>query len=260
MQLAEHLPGISGAASQVSFVLSRVLLDDQGAPVDETLVHQRMSIGDRQFLMRELAKKLGLMQHWYSVQCQFCQSHFDFQLDPAELPVKPAGEDYPLAQVDTSTGTLRIRVPTAEDQVFASQFYFQTEHNNTESKFTQQEKDRALSRNLAMRLIQTGNNNGMPDLSLLNEQDIAQIETRAEAMSPELTQVVQTQCIECHETNNVFIDPYACLPELTSTDVLTQIHQIASVYHWSEQAILSMPKNRRQQYLNLISQSSGVRT
>lgn len=249
MLLAESLSEMSDAASQVSFVLEQVLLDAHDRAVDRQIIHNGMSIADRQFLMRALAKTLGLTQYWYSVECQFCQTRFDFNLDPEQLPVKTANIEYPLAQLETSIGLLQIRVPTAADQVFISHLNDQRDLSETE---TIQQAQR-VSREFSKRLVQTER-----DVSRFTDDDIVLIEKKAEEMSPELTQVVQGECVECHEVNNVFIDPYACLPHLAQSSLPLEIHQIARAYHWSEQEILLLPKKRRQHYLKLITQDTGA--
>ncbi len=249
MQLSESLSELPDAASQVSFVLNHVLLDEHGDTVDSRIIESGMSIGDRQFLIRELAKILGLTQYWYSVECQFCQTRFDFNLDPSQLPVKTANDEYPLAELETSIGLLTIRAPTAEDQIFISHFTDAKELPEVGALLLEKQ----VSRKLSERLLQTEK-----DVSQLTDADIALIESKAEEISPELTQIVQGQCVECHEINNVFIDPYACLPLLAESNLPVEIHQIASVYHWSEKEILMLSKKRRQHYLKLISQDAGV--
>ncbi len=68
---------------------------------------------------------------------------------------------------------------------------------------------------------------------------------------------MQTECPECGAANNVDLDPYRVLAR-SSDELLRQVHQIATHYHWGEAEILAMPRMRRQRYLDLIDRDRGM--
>jgi hypothetical protein len=91
----------------------------------------------------------------------------------------------------------------------------------------------------------------------LKAADLAQVEAALESVAPEVTTAVQAACPECRQTHDLGIDPYFCLNH-RHEDIMAQVHLIATVYHWSEAEILSLPKPRRRRYLQLIDRSRGL--
>lgn len=237
LDLAESLPAMGSAADQVTAVLTLALAELGGEKAEVESVHHHLSIGDRQYLMRLFARRLGLSHRWHSVKCLGCGELFDIEVDPADLPVKEATAPYPLAVVSTSAGPLRIRIPTGADQGFLRR---------------SGDGPEAL-RNLVKQLLLVGEN---ADPDLLTVEDISKIEQGIEAVSPEVTCIVETRCPECKKENRVFMDPYDCIPKLVRCDILQEVHLIACAYHWPESQILDLPRHRRRAYLELIDKGS----
>ncbi|MCK7500248.1 MAG: hypothetical protein MZW92_65575 [Comamonadaceae bacterium] len=74
-------------------------------------------MADRQFLMRSLDAHLGSGAGWFDATCSRCGAVFDFRLDPSNLPLKPAGAEFPLARLRLGRKPLTLRVPTGADQI-----------------------------------------------------------------------------------------------------------------------------------------------
>ena len=53
------------------------------------------------------------------------------------------------------------------------------------------------------------------------------------------------------------LDPYA-VPGLEPRQLYGEVHTLAIWYHWSESAILTLPRERRRMYLRFIDQSRGM--
>ena len=64
-------------------------------------------------------------------------------------------------------------------------------------------------------------------------------------------------CAGCSQVNEIVIDPLSYMSG-PSRGVSVDIHRIASVYHWSEAEILSLPRQRRRRYLDLIDRARGM--
>jgi hypothetical protein len=94
-------------------------------------------------------------------------------------------------------------------------------------------------------------------LGEIDEALLAEADAALEAVAPVIINQVQAECPECGATNSVDLDPYRVLAR-RSDDLLRQVHQIATHYHWSEAEILAMPRMRRQRYLDLIDRARGM--
>jgi hypothetical protein len=230
--------------ARVTAVLCAALdsLGDENA-VGSDLV-RNLSVGDRQFLMRRLAAHIDDRLFWLTVRCAVCGEKIDVPVRHSDLPVKPAGEKYPETTVETRIGALRVRVPTGADQEAIADI----------------EDDDAALRVLLARITsaQDWDRGGRGlDVSSLSREDLAAIESTVEAMAPEVAAHVLTGCPYCDRENLVPISPYGCL-EKSVGELFSEIHQLAFCYHWSEREILSLPRSRRQVYLDLIDWSRGM--
>lgn len=68
---------------------------------------------------------------------------------------------------------------------------------------------------------------------------------------------IATECPDCGAEQSVLFDPARFLAEemaRASDQVLSEVAEIALAYHWSEDAILAMPSERRRYYLGRIAQ------
>ena len=236
--LGESGEGAESLAAQVTIVLSLALEHVGG--VEPTPDHVRdLSVGDRQYLMTRLALQIDNRPVWLAAHCGACGEPFDVSFDYANLPVKPAGEGYPRTTVDTSLGKLKIRAPTGADQ---------------EHVAAVPDEDLAMQV-LLQRILTSDGARIQPEA--LSEADIKTIEERVEALSPECATHLLTECPQCHGSNQVPVNLYALL-EKTVDVLFDEIHMLASHYHWSEQAILALPRRRRQTYLRLIDKGRGM--
>jgi hypothetical protein len=67
-------------------------------------------------------------------------------------------------------------------------------------------------------------------------------------MAPEVAEEATAACPECDAENRIEIDPYLTLIAASPT-IYEEVHLIASTYHWSEAAVLALPRDRRKRYL-----------
>ena len=226
--------------NQVTTTLVQTLDQVGGKTPNRDLV-LNLSVSDRQFLIRQLAKHLNLDEVWLTADCRFCSKQFDFFIRQSELPVKPAGQSYPFTEVNTSQGKLTLRVPAGKDQELI---------NITDN-------DEKNIKTLVHNLI-VNTDTSLPKFNYaFTPDDLTCIEQALEETAPEVATKVVTNCPECGESNQIGINPYLCL-EMVGNTIFADIHTLASHYHWSEKDILSLPRSRRQIYLRLIDNSQGA--
>lgn len=237
MAVAESGEGAMSLSAWVTSALTASLQHIGGLSVEWTLVH-RLSVGDRQFLMRRLADIWGLDAVWLTSPCGRCKELFDIFIRQSELPTKPAGPGFPFASVQLDGRDFRLRTPNGEDQEAVAGI----QDGN--------EAARSLSRRLFVDAA-----SDQPEL--LSDEALSRIEYAVEAVAPEVATLAQADCPQCGQGNQVEVDPYLCLSMIDET-LLSEIHDLAAVYHWSESEILALPRKRRRKYLQLVDGLRGV--
>jgi hypothetical protein len=219
---------------RVTAVLAAALAELGGAAAQPETV-RALSVADRQYLMRRLAVEIGMEESWIAVTCPGCGAAFELPVRHGELPVKPAGEGYPFATVETGFGPVRFRVPDGADQEAVAGI----------------QDPREARRALASRCAE-GRLAGE-----LSDEDLDRAESALEAVAPEVVTRAQAACPDCGQPAEVHLDPYVCLGAADG-GLFLDIHTLASVYHWSEREILAMPRERRRLYLSLVDRSRGM--
>ncbi len=210
---------------------------------------RELCVADRHFLLLQwrLFVVGGSDYEWLGAHCPACAARYDFPLEWAQLPVKPAGEHFPQISFllnDSSINNgeaIQVRVPRGSDQEFIAQLNPQSETD--------------LRTQLLQRLIVADNPHAL--VQTLDEDEIARIETALEQAAPELAQQLQLTCPECGEQHQVQLDWYRGMHKPVD-ELLDEIHRLAANYHWSEQEILALPKQRRTAYLRRLDRDRGV--
>ncbi|NTU43609.1 MAG: hypothetical protein HGA78_11300 [Nitrospirales bacterium] len=226
---------VANLPEAVSGILGEALDSIAGLPGDSGLAAS-LCIADRQWLMLALGRQIRGGGHWLQAKCDSCNNSFDLYLDPAHLPVKPGGEGFPYAQVDAAGESILLRLPTGADQ----------------ERIVDVSPDEALTVLLSSCII--GLNDGpAPDgyAESLNGETLELIEDALDAVSPYVGDTLSTNCPECRRDVLVEINPYL-LHAGSYEDLFQEVHILASHYHWTEEAILSLPRSRRRLYLRLI--------
>lgn len=207
----------------------------------------QLCVADRQFLMHRLAEYRGLNNIWITGICEHCGESFDIPVNLSELPIMEASEGFPYTEVQTSIGICRLRLPTGNDQNVLAEI---------------DDMDAAIQlllQQCAVRILnkKTGKQRKKTTLRKLRQKDVAKIESALEKITPSVVTSIATICPECDSPNTVAIDPYFCLTQGTR-EVYSEIHVLATHYHWNEDEILSLPSNRRRLYLSMINQSRDM--
>ena len=210
-------------------------------PVNAAIL-ARLCVADRQFLMLRLAAVIAGEQMWLKNGCARCDALFDVEVRRCDLPVKPAGPQFPCTTLRLGQRSVDLRVPTGADQ----------EH-------IQQLSDADAFRELLKRSIRSVD--GQPPdeeiLDSLSAADIEAIDQSLDEASPAVCNQLLVTCPECGREQSAELDHYD-LTGLNRHDFYDQVHTLASHYHWSEDAILDLPQARRHLYLGLINRSVGM--
>ena len=249
VELAVDEASLDAAASMPDFV-TRVLttaLKHLHPHAATPAMIDRLSVGDRQYLMQQLSGWLEMDAVWMTADCARCNEPFDFSIRASELPVKQAGDGYPFATVATSKGSATWRVPTGADQKVLA---------TVPPELT---TERALMERCLVEIKDPIAGSAAAWIAALTPEDIQKVEAALEDVAPEVTSALQVHCPVCHGANTVGVDPYLILNGWGKT-ISMDVHTIASTYHWSEAEILSLSRNRRQRYLQLIDRARGMTT
>ncbi len=97
---------------------------------------------------------------------------------------------------------------------------------------------------------------GEGDVTELAEPVIDEIAAAMAELDPQAVIEFTLTCPGCGITNQVLFDATNFLLRKLDQRVdraIREVHTLALWYHWSEEAILNMPADRRQKYLDLIA-------
>jgi hypothetical protein len=195
-----------------------------------------LSVPDRRYLMAELAGALGLSFSRSIHVCSECREPFHVPLDLARLPVYPAGGGNTSADVITTAGRVRVRVPTGADQI----------------RIAQADDDAAAARLLVALCVAPADGpsrNGTP--AQFSAEDLVAIDAALDELAPNLPWAAEAPCPECGHVNVIPIDVAGWLTRLADGPT-ADVHEIATAYGWSEREILALTRTQRLKYLALI--------
>lgn len=244
-----------GGAAQVSAVLSScVKRIGNISPVSRDLVRQLL-VADRQYLMLKLRELTFGERIQATVSCPWpnCDTRVDIDFNVSDIPIKAMDHVSAVYQYDFAVGltteskTLSIcfRLPNGGDQEALSS---QLENNEAA----------ALS-HLLWRCIQRIDSSENPDIEqirVFSSSLRANIEKKMQELSPDVELTMEAECPECRRSFTIPFDlqDYFFGELNTSRELLRrEIHYLAYHYHWSEQDILSMSRDKRREYIEILS-------
>lgn len=225
----------------VTAVLGSALDSIGNQPADAGRVAD-LCVADRQYLMLRLAAMLDGEQMWLNVGCGHCDALFDVDILRCDLPVKEAGQGFPLVTLRVKEWAIDARVPTGADQ----------------ERIGDQSEEEAMKQ-LLQNCIRSVNGEppGNEFINNLFEPDIEAIDEALDEVSPAVCNQLLVTCPECGREQNAQLDHYA-LAGMDGNFFYDEVHTLASHYHWSEAEILDMPQARRRLYLGMINRSANM--
>lgn len=228
----------------LSLILARIGKQNFVAGSDECLNSARqLCVADRHYILLQWRLLLSgdASLEWLSAACPACEARYDFPLDWAQLPIKPAGESYPHINFARACGSnIVVRLPNGGDQEYLANI-------SSAIQETSQLKLQLLQRLLPESVA----------ASEFSQQEIAQLDLALEQASPELAAQIELACPECGHEHAQALDLYRGLRQ-SLAELLDQVHRLAVNYHWSEAEILALPKARRSAYLQRLDKARGL--
>ena len=201
-----------------------------------------LCVADRQYLMLRLVAMLAGEQMWLKLGCCHCDALFDVETKRCDLPVKEAGDTYPFVTIQLNSETVKARIPTGTDQKCIGDL---------------SEED--AIQELLHRCVQSVNGKKPAEefFASLSEADITQIDDALDDAAPAICNQLLVNCPECGHEQYTELDHYS-IAGISKNLFYSEVHRLASQYHWSEEDILELPQTRRHLYLDMINYSTGM--
>jgi len=231
LALASELSSRSSRPAKVTGVLSTVFAQVSGQDVSVSRM-RRLASGAREWLLQQAAQLFWRDTGWFQASCANCNTSFDIPLQLSHAPVKSVGAEFPVISLKTTLGLRRFEAPNGL-------------HEEHLSQSPASDPVRSLVAQCAL------SPNALDEARAFSSQDLIDIEAALDATCPEVADQVATHCPHCKAAAHARIDPLEfAFP--SAQGLLGEVHQIARAYHWSEEAILALPRARRRAYAGLI--------
>ncbi len=220
---------------------------------------RRLLVADRDFILLQLRALTFGDEVCATIACPWpeCGQRADVDFKISDIPIveRPAtalhhridlppnsfeGSDW-----DPAPDSVRLRLPNGEDQ---EQLSALLDENEAE----------ALTGLLGRCIVELGDGQAASQelIQRLPPAARLEIERRMEALAPQTSLVMDVTCPDCHKA---FTAPFHLqdffFGELrTSREMLyREVHYLAYHYHWSEQEIMAMSRDRRRKYIAVLA-------
>lgn len=240
-----------GAAAQVSAVLSCcVKRIGNISPLSQDIIRQLL-VGDRQYLMLQLRVLTfgGRVQATVTCPWPNCDSRVDIDFNISDIPIKEMDHVSPYHEltfkVEENIFPIRFRLPNGSDQEALSSHLAENEAT-------------ALT-HLLWRCLQRIGEIDKPSLEQIRALPLPlrkAIEEKMQSLAPDVELTMEAECPDCHRSFTIPFDLQEFFfAELnTSRELLRrEIHYLAYHYHWSEQDILAMSRDKRREYIEILA-------
>lgn len=208
-----------------------------------------LTIGDREALLLQLrgltlGDELECLVSCPGPDCGVVmQVHLD--LNDVLLPAyaKPKAEHQVSVEQDGATVVVRFRLPCAAD----------LDHVGDLATADAEEAATSL---LAACVREVRVDNSRTQLELLDDGVAAEVERRIEELDPQAEIELDLACSDCGLPFEVIFDAGTFLlreVDEQAEQLLADVHTLALHYHWGEREILSLSRDRRARYLDLIA-------
>lgn len=215
---------------RVTRLLSTLVKDIAGVATADTML-KSFSAATREWLLQQTAAFFQPGTTWLQSRCTQCGEKFDAAFDVGKMPKVEPNVGFPLIKVKTSQGIVKFDVPNGhhEEQVAAAGL--------APVKARQY---------LAQLCVCNGHDYAF------TATDFDEIDVALEKASPDIADCGEVICPSCNAKTYARLEPlsYAFPRENV---LLRDVHALASTYGWSENSILSLPSQRRLQYLAMIT-------
>lgn len=203
----------------------------------------RLAVGDRIYLMLQLAIRYVGDLVWLSPVCGRCSATFDIPIERSKLPVRTPDQGYPTCTSEAAGCVVELRTPCGDDQAFIAET-------------RPEDPERALLARCVRKV--DGLEPGPEYLRDLSDDEIASLVAALERVSPDVECSVDARCPDCQSVQRIEVEPY-WTGDASDGTLERQVHALALHYHWSEPDILRLPSSLRRRYCGLIDQERGAR-
>jgi len=244
-KIEQALAGLNSASCTIPEYVTQVLcltLSKLGDKAPDRNAVESLCIADRQFLMLHLSAKFKGDSLWLRSTCSDCGRPFDVNVLRSDLPVGEAIKGFPFQIVKIGKKQFRVRVPNGADQALIADM-------------PEDEAMKLLLEHCVSKVDGTAPAQAM--ITNLSEADVCRIEQALEDVSPTVCTILQTDCPECGKEQHVGVDPYDFSYQ-EEHSFYEEVHAIAFNYHWTEAAILELPRAKRRMYIDLIERDTGL--
>ena len=210
------------------------LITAEVAKGTEALSAGRITTADRDRVLAHLYVMVYGPKVESTVHCQFCEARFDldFSLPDLQQHLQPGQGEVEVEQMEDGSFKLttghQFRLPTGEDELAVATY-----------------PPEQAAELLLRRCLLEG------DPASAGEQ----VQEAMAQIAPVLQTETQAFCPECGKEQALFFDVQSFfLGRLLKdqTQVIREVHRLASVYHWSSTEILSLPRRLRRMYFDHI--------
>ena len=233
------------SAELVTELICLCVSDLAGTQITSPQIARSLLVGDREYILLMLRKITFGDRVESTLRCPWpnCGKNIDIDFRISDIPVTQAADLRPVYTL--ADANLEFRLPTGADQEYIG-------------SFAQLGPAKLSSVVLQRCLVRIGENRH-PDLETVLEMESElrkRIEKEMEALAPNLDLTMEMTCPECRRE---FVAPFE-LQDFFFSEVKTnlellyrEIHYLAFHYHWSESEIMSMPRQRRRDYIRVLS-------
>jgi len=231
LAVAEAVASGTTRPAKVTAIIAAMYERLDEKPVDRETA-RAVSAAGREWLLQRAARRFHAASDWFETTCSGCGARFDLSLSIDDIPRVAPGDGFPVVDIQTSLGRRAFEVPNgAHEEAFARR----------------QHADPLRTFAALCGLSEQAD----ADAIHFDSNDLVQMDEALEAASPEVADSVEALCPECGLQTRVRIDPLMfAFPR--RTDILQEVHLLASGYRWSEREILALPVSRRRDYAQLI--------
>ena len=241
-------------AALVTELLSRCvrrLGDISPVPLE---VSRELLVADRQYLMLQLRAATFGDRVRAALVCPWpgCGERVSLEFAVSDVPVEAPPQPGPLHTMTLSAAAIGrdgcevvFRLPTGADQEALSEVL--------------EDNEGAALTALLARCVRRIDTNQRPDLTTVAALPAlarAEIETRMRQVAPIVAQTMDARCAECGRSFTVPFDIQRFFLGEMRTDgarLYHEVHYLAYHYHWGEGEIMAMTREKRQTYIDVLS-------
>jgi hypothetical protein len=249
--------GAAPAAELVTRVLARCVRRAGGDPIGEELARE-MLVGDRQYLLLQLRALTFGDRVAAKISCPWPQcgqaADVDFRISDITIP---RYEGVALHEMNLSVEAMQGCSPEPGSPLV--EFRLPRGRDQEEiAPLVEANEAAALRRLLELCVTKLGGCANPPAewIHGLSARARREIEHRMEELSPGLELIMDVKCPECERPFQAPFDVHDFFfGELkTSRELLyREVHYLAYHYHWGEQEIMDMPREKRRKYIEVLA-------